>query len=282
MASGGYASMSASLRFSSQRSVVVRFPGVVRRQDQLGHQLDASLALAGLQEVLDGQGGGAVGLVPVGGPEVQLLDHVGFDPLKLAEQELAEEGVVAVPVPLTVQRNEELASSLEISRDAACAFDTPSTASHSPPESCSSTAVRRRNFWSCSGRSGQRFAVEVVGHVAVVAGDRERLALAVPGDQRGEVHPGRPALCSLGDDRGERGGDRHVRGREHELRTSGVQREVAHADFELRHRTPAAWAGAVARSDWPRRTAIRPGCRRGPRSTRRGTRASGPRGGRPP
>ena len=74
-----------------------------------------------LQQVLEGHRRRAVGLVPVGGPQVQLGDDVGLDAAQLAEQELAEQGVVAVPLAPAVERDEEGAGRLEVDAAASCA-----------------------------------------------------------------------------------------------------------------------------------------------------------------
>ena len=50
---------------------------------------------------------GAVCLEPVRGAEVQLLDQVGIGPSELTEQELPEQRVVAVPLPVPVERHQE-------------------------------------------------------------------------------------------------------------------------------------------------------------------------------
>jgi hypothetical protein len=66
-----------------------------------------------VQQVLDGHRRGTVGLVPVGGPQVQLLDDVGFDAPQLTEQELAEQGVVAIPLAPPVEWDQEHAPGLQ-------------------------------------------------------------------------------------------------------------------------------------------------------------------------
>ena len=53
--------------------------------------------------MLDRQGGGSVGLVPVGGAQVQLGDDVGLNAPQLAEEELPVQSVVAVPLPAAVE-----------------------------------------------------------------------------------------------------------------------------------------------------------------------------------
>ena len=92
------------------------------------------------------QRGGPVGLVPVRGAQVQLRDDVGLDSSQLAEQELAEQGVVAVPLPPAVERDQEQARRPRASRSRSWA---PGFAERrrrtAGAHSWSSTAVRRRN-----------------------------------------------------------------------------------------------------------------------------------------
>ena len=90
--------------------------GLVGRQDQRRHQLDAAVPLVGVQQVLDRHRRGSVRLVPVGGTQVQLGDDVGLDPTKLTEQELSEQAVVAVPLPPPVERDQEQARRLELAQ----------------------------------------------------------------------------------------------------------------------------------------------------------------------
>jgi hypothetical protein len=59
--------------------------GLVGRQEQPCRQLDASVSLGGVQQVLKGKRRRIVGLVPVGGPKVQLHDGLWLDATKLTE-----------------------------------------------------------------------------------------------------------------------------------------------------------------------------------------------------
>jgi len=62
-----------------------------------------------VQQVLQGQRREPVGLIPVSGSLVQRRDDVGFGAAKLPEQELPVQRVVAVPLPLAVERGQEQA-----------------------------------------------------------------------------------------------------------------------------------------------------------------------------
>ena len=81
--------------------------GVVERLRQLGRQLRRPVSLRGAQQVLDCHRRRPVGLVPVRRPQMQDVDHVGFAATKFGEQELLEQGLIAIPLPLAVQRNHE-------------------------------------------------------------------------------------------------------------------------------------------------------------------------------
>jgi hypothetical protein len=86
---------------------------LIGRQGQLRHQLDAPVPLRRVQQVFDGQRRGSVGLVPLGGSQVQLHNDVGLDSTQLTEQELAEQPMIAIPPTATVERNQEQARRLQ-------------------------------------------------------------------------------------------------------------------------------------------------------------------------
>ena len=106
--------MAASPSSRNQRSHERDLTPLVGRQDQRDDQLDAPVPFVGVEEVVDGDLGQAVGLVPVGGPEVELRDQLGLDATELAGQELAVEGVVAIPLAPPVERHQELVGGLEV------------------------------------------------------------------------------------------------------------------------------------------------------------------------
>ena len=86
---------------------------LVRRKDQGGDQLDASVALGRVQQVLDRERRRPVRFVPVCCTDVQLREHIGFHSSELGEQELAEQAVVPIPLPPPIERDEERARRLE-------------------------------------------------------------------------------------------------------------------------------------------------------------------------
>ena len=167
--------------------------GLKGRQDQLGHQLDAPVPLGGVQQMLHGHRRRPVGLVPVGGTQVQLRDDVRLDPAELTKQELPEQGVVAVPLAPTVQRDQEQARRLEVAKPRLRAGLVES-ASQSGAHSWSRTAVRRRNRWTPSGSWHQRLAVQVVRHIPIVTqrSSTRRRRCHSRSQQRGTGRPATP------------------------------------------------------------------------------------------
>ena len=167
--------------------------GAVGGQDQCGDQLDTPITLGRVQQVLDGQAGGAARLVPVGGAKVQLGDDLRFDALQLTEQELPEQTVVAIPLAATVERDHEQARGLELAELGLCI---------GPQDDGIAQRARHLIEHRCTpqealhvfGLAGQRLAVEVVGHVRVFTADRRRLATVLSGDHGGEVEARRPSL----------------------------------------------------------------------------------------
>ena len=77
------------------------------------------------------------------------------------------------------------------------------------------------------GKPAQRLPIEVVGHIPVVAGDRQPVSAAVTGDQRGKVQADRPSF-GASSDVGRRVGGEGDRSPEEDLFGAGrVEREVA-------------------------------------------------------
>ena len=66
------------------------------------------------QQVLKGEGGRSVCLIPVRGTHVQRHGDVGLSAIELAEQELSEQCVVAVPTSPTIQLDQERVGALEL------------------------------------------------------------------------------------------------------------------------------------------------------------------------
>ena len=102
---------------ASQRCTVDMLAGLVGRQDQRRHQLDAAVPLGRVQQVLERPcAGDPLDSYQSAARRCSLGIDVGLDPAKLAEQELPEQRVVAVPLPPTVERDQEQARRLELAQ----------------------------------------------------------------------------------------------------------------------------------------------------------------------
>ena len=195
-ASGGYSSTAGTAEGREPPLHGRQLAGLVGRQDQLRHQLDAPVPFGRVQQVFEGQRRGPVGLVPVGGSQVQLRDDLGLDAAKLAEQELPEQGVVAIPPAPAVQRDQEQARRLQVAKlrlRARLVEDRVAQRSTQLVEHRRAPQEPLNTFRQLH----QRLAVQVVGHVPIVTGDRQHVAVAVAwrSARRGR---GRPAILRSG------------------------------------------------------------------------------------
>src|SRR5215211_8587148 len=121
--------------------------------------------------------------------------------MKLTEQELSEQCVVAVPPSPTIQRNQERVGGLELAQailaarifhEGVAKRGTQLIEHRSAPQE-SLRVVRKQ---------AQRLPVKVVGHKTIVTGNGRNVAAAGSSDHRREVEAGRPAFsprrCSGG------------------------------------------------------------------------------------
>ena len=113
--------MAESPSIDSHRSTVDIWPAWYVGNDQLGDHLRAADPFGRVREVLDGQHQRSVGLVPVGGSQVQFGHDLGFHSTKLAEQEFSKEAVVPVPLAPAIERDQERVRSLEPAQLPLCA-----------------------------------------------------------------------------------------------------------------------------------------------------------------
>jgi hypothetical protein len=75
--------------------------------DQEGNQPSHPIGVAGGLGMVDGQLGQPVGLTPDRRSGVQFRDQLGLTLLQLGPEQLAEQVVVAVPLPLPVKRDHQ-------------------------------------------------------------------------------------------------------------------------------------------------------------------------------
>ena len=128
---------------------------------------------------------------------MQRHDDAGFGAAKLPEQELAEQAVIAVPLPSPVERSQEQAVCL----DAAQLYGR----SRRPEDGLAERAAELLEH-GCAPQEplnglrlpDQDLTVQVVGHVSVVTGDGLCPAVVLPLDHGGEVEADRPAFGPFG------------------------------------------------------------------------------------
>ena len=156
-----------------------------------------------------------------------------------------------------------------------------STASHSGPESRSSTDVRCRKADLLGRELGQQRVGHVVRHDAIVAAepcDRGGGVRLIAQRHGGEIEPGRPALRAAHERVDVRGAELGPGELEQRGRLAPGHDEVARRQLEhLAMRSQAPEAAAAARTARPARAA-RPGAdpRRGPRGRRSPRASAGP------
>ena len=114
--------------------------------------------------------GKAVGFVPVGGPEVELRDQVGLDATELAGEELAVQGVVAIPLAPPVERHQELVGGLEVPEVGLRVRSAEDGIAERTGQLVEDRGAAQE-LLDVLGLSGERLPVEVVGDEPVIAGD---------------------------------------------------------------------------------------------------------------
>jgi hypothetical protein len=82
-------------------------PAGVGGDHQAGDQPGHPVGVAGGLGMVDGQLRQPVGLTPGRCPGVQAMDQLGLAPLQLGLEQLPEQMVVAVPLPVPVQRHQQ-------------------------------------------------------------------------------------------------------------------------------------------------------------------------------
>ena len=252
----------------------------VRREEQLGHQLHAPVPLRRVEQVLERRGRGAIGLVPVGRPQVQLGDQLGLDPAELARA--GTRGTARGTGTTLVDGRAGSGTVLVASRRRRCSLapDSSSSASASGRAQLVEHRGAPQESLCVLGQQRQRLAVEVVGDVPIVAGDRRIVAVAVARDHRGEVEADRPPFGPFGDRGGHVGTEVEVGLREDLCGAGRVEGQVVCRELECVTRRSQSWQvrlfGATGGDEL--RTVRHSGDRGC--STRRGTRATATRAGR--
>ena len=130
--------------------------------------------------------------------QVQVGDHVGLDAAELAEQELAEQRVVAEPPPAPIERHQEGARCLELAQHALRVGRAEHGIAERGGEGLEHGGAPKESLLVL-GQLGERLAVEVVGDVPVVARHRRRRTAAVARDRGGEEQADGPSLGAFDD-----------------------------------------------------------------------------------
>ena len=189
------------------------------------------MPFAGVQQVLHGHRRRTVGLIPVRGPQVQLLDDIGFDAAQLTEQELAKQRVVAVPLAPTIERHQE-----QVRRLQAAQLLLGARVGEQRVAQRSTQLIEHRGAAQeplhLRRQVHHRLAVQVVGHIPILTRNRQPLTVTVSGDHRSQPQPDRPALGPFGHRGGHLPGDTDLGGREDLLGARRVQGQVVGLQFE--------------------------------------------------
>ena len=147
--------------------------------------------------MFDGQCFEAVGLVPIRRSLMQRSDDVRFALTQLCQEKLAIERVIPIPLSFAIERDQEQALRLycaQLGSRSRGFQDRLAQRRVKAIEDCRAAKKPLQGAWV----AGERFAVQVVGHVPVVAPDRLGLAPVLLGDQCGEKQPDRPTLGTFG------------------------------------------------------------------------------------
>ena len=218
---------------------------VIERRTQCIDQAGDGVRLAGRATVADRVLGPVVGETPGHCTSVELGHQLGLRPLELVPEKLAEEVVVAVPLPLPVERHHEAVRALErlerLRRPGRLQHGVAETAAH-PHQDRGALEELRFGF----RQPREELEAEVLGHEPVAAGQvigAHRARRPGLNRQRRQVQAGRPSFRSLG-----QLGD--LAGVEHDTRRSKQQRgfvlvqpELSDADLAHRALHPPAGEG---------------------------------------
>ena len=140
-------------------------------------------------------------LETVRGPPMQLRDRVGFAPCELRPKHVAEQMVVAVPLALTIERDQEEVLALDRLEGASGAGPLHDRVAHRPVEAIEDRGPDEEAL-PVPGEGPEDFGADVVDDEAIVAGEPDRWQRGPPlllQGQRGEVQADRPSLGRVGE-----------------------------------------------------------------------------------
>ena len=165
-----------------------------------GDEVEPRVELTGVEVVVDGAGGLAVGDEPLGGPHVPRPLEVGTGHPELAPQELREQVVVAEPLALVVERDDEEVLGLDPAEQRAGVVPTGDVGAQVGPQALEHRR-RQEELAHVVGLAQQDLVEQEVGHVPVAAGeplDEPFGVVAAPQRQSRELQARRPSLGPLG------------------------------------------------------------------------------------
>ncbi len=206
----------------------------VRQQELTLEQVGRALDVPAGMRVLHGLLEQADRLEPVRGPAVQLRDHVGLTLVQLGGEDVAEQHVVAVPLPLAVEWDDEEVASLDrlqgscrsrTSEDRVAERTAQALQDRGPGEEALPLPRERL----------QDLRADVVDDEPVLAGETDRghpgSLLLLVGERR-QVEADRPSLGRLGELLSLGLGGCEPGAPEEASGSDVVQGEVVHADLE--------------------------------------------------
>ena len=173
---------------------------------------------------------------------MELGDQLGLDPAELGEQEFPEQRVVTEPLPPAVEGDEKNARGFQVPKVLAGAGFTEQRIGERRAQLVEDRGAAEKSLGALR-QQRQRLAVEVVGDVPIVTGDRRFVTVSVAGDHRGEVEPHRPTFRAGRHRGGCLGADLEVGLREDVRGAGGVEGQVAR--HELQRVTRCSQPGQV-------------------------------------
>ena len=157
--------------------------------------------------------------------------------MQLREEELSEERVVAIPLPPAIERNKEQVRGLQRAQLRMRIGDLQDIVAERRGELVEHRGAPQEllgAFWQLL----HDHAVEVVGDVPIVTGDRVGVLWVLLGDQGSEVEPDGPSLGAFDHRGGQLGSELDVGLREDVLGGRRVERQVTRSELERVARRP--------------------------------------------
>jgi hypothetical protein len=175
-------------------------PGLpVERQPEFFHHPGCGIDVPGSHEVLQRLRRQVIAQAPAGSSPPQHRDHARLQPLELGQQHIAEQVVVAVPLPPPIQRYQQQVRPGQLGQGRGRPGSSQHRLDQRPGHALQhrglgqERALPRRD-------AGQELRLHVLAHQSVIARERDRCGAqraSRPQGQRRQVQPDRPSLGSL-------------------------------------------------------------------------------------